>query len=374
MPKPSSQDSQDSQKSQDSQETQDSQKSQESQKKPKNRLKRTKPVIDNVFERDELITLFTKKYKKHINKNIQSLNIKAKDSRRNVIIYDSVAGLETKTEDNIKTIIENFGIFNYEGNLFTDGASYVNYEKIIGTDTYGVTYITLKTKGKGNIYMLITPDTATEIISSLYKYRVFAPDNTFLNLINDFKNHGLLNDDQCIEILKLAEILKSNKNVGTQDTNKLNELIEPTYLNYISPYLNTMDRNLLTYHLIINLKDKVNNITTNIKTIKDIMNYEPVSKLLLYKLVSYEVNGGVLLLTFETVVGLRYIVLDTNDNNFNKQLSNYVIKRKEKNEIIKYVKNTKKENKIRSQMNSDVNSADAAGAAKAQYHQYCYGS
>ena len=251
---------------------------------------------------------------------------------------------------------------------------YLDELKSITDDVYKNNYVGYKClKINNDSIILNKKDSVIEIIITKRINNGYGgSDEVKMTFLRKLWDSLCFNDDQFNDVLKNFTNTKfppeddNAVKVATIDTNKqkqLEELIEPSYLNYISRHLNTMDRNLLTYHLIINLK-KISN--ENIKTIKDIMNYEPETSLFLLAstLVGYEVNGGVLLLTFETVKGLRYIVLNTNDDDFKKQLSNYVIK---KDEIIKY---TEEKNKVRSQMNSDVNSAGtknpkSTGAPKA---------
>lgn len=290
-----------------------------------------KKFLKDVLKENELTDLF----KKTNNGN----TILHRDSRRNVLIYNLVANLKVKNNVNIEKIITNVTIFKFLDTytLYSDGFRCIGYKKIIGTDTYGVTYITLINNKKKKFYMLITPKTATENISLLYNNRVFASNtnissafsnSAFSKLINDFKKHGLLNDDQCTEIL--------GKNVGTLDTNKLNGLIKQEYLYSFennpmtSARLSKMNRDLLTYYLIINLIVKSKQ---NIKKIKKIMNYTPVSIVLLSELVGYEFNGGVLLLTFKTIMGFNYIVLTMYDDNVEKELNLYVKNKKTVKEI-----------------------------------------
>ena len=150
------------------------------------------PIDLDVFNNVELNNLFTKQYQSYIKKTKKILDEMAKDSRRNIIIYDFINNLKKKNKDNIETIIRILPIFNYKGKLHQ--ALYTGYQNIIGTETYGVTYITLERRDK-EIFMLITPDTANEIITSLNNQKVFKLKNQFLELINYLNSTKLLNDN-----------------------------------------------------------------------------------------------------------------------------------------------------------------------------------
>ena len=132
---------------------------------------------------------------------------------------------------------------------------------------------------------------------------------------------------------------------------ELGKLIKPEYLEEIKPHMNTFDKNLLTYYLIINLKEITDD---NVKEIKRLMSYDPVLK---FKLVGYEVNSDILLLTFETVTGLKYIILNKSDKDFDIKLSSYV--------------NNEDMLSIKREMGIDISNANVASA---KYGQYCYGS
>ena len=173
---------------------------------------------------------------------------------------------------------------------------------------------------------------------------------------------------------KLTRQKAETAETQTQRRNRiLRDLITPKYYAHILPFLQKMDTNLLTYYLINNMKDGKKNIT-NINNIKNIMNYKPMSADKIYEIKNYEINDGVILLTFAklSIDELTYIILSTYDIEKSKAEWASLTKNIEiPNDILNDIENALT---ISVTSTGTKPTGTKPAGAQSKYHQYCYKS